>query len=73
MFYKVLMGFRPPVPADMAIGYRNVMEACWQPNDSLRPTFDVILRCLQVSGATMLISCALGLQCEHGLLIGLSL
>ncbi|BDA46411.1 probable serine/threonine-protein kinase/receptor R826 at N-terminal half [Coccomyxa sp. Obi] len=47
VFYKVLMGFRPPMPADMAIGYRNVMEACWQPNDSLRPTFDVILRCLQ--------------------------
>ena len=45
------MGFRPPVPADMAIGYRNVMEACWQSNDSLRPTFDVILRCLQVSSA----------------------
>ncbi len=52
VFYKVLMGFRPPVPAGMAIGYRNVMEACWQSNDSLRPTFDVILRCLQVSSGT---------------------
>lgn len=42
------MGFRPAIPADMALGYRNVMEACWQPNDAARPTFDVILRSLQV-------------------------
>ncbi|KAK9906630.1 hypothetical protein WJX75_005201 [Coccomyxa subellipsoidea] len=47
VFYKVLMGFRPTIPADMAVGFRNVMEACWQPNDAARPTFDVILRCLQ--------------------------
>ena len=64
MFYKVLMGFRPTIPADMAVGFRNVMEACWQPNDAARPTFDVILRCLQVSVPLLLSQLSLTRLCK---------
>lgn len=54
VFYKVLMGFRPGIPTNMEKGYKEVMEACWQPTDAARPTFEVILKCLQVRGSCLL-------------------
>ena len=48
VFYKVLMGFRPSVPPAMPPGYRAIMEACWSADPDARPSFDVVLRCLQV-------------------------
>ena len=51
VFYKVLMGFRPEVPEEMPSGFRAIMEACWDANPDARPSFDVILRCLQARRA----------------------
>ena len=42
------MGFRPSVPPGMPPGYKAIMEACWSADPDERPSFDVVLRCLQV-------------------------
>ncbi len=52
VFYKVLMGFRPEVPPDMPAGYRAIMEACWDVDPAARPSFDIVLRCLQARRRT---------------------
>lgn len=48
-FYKILMGFRPSLPPDMPAGYRSVMKSCWAADPAARPSFEVVICCLQVS------------------------
>ena len=47
-FFKILMGYRPPLPPDMPPGYRSVMTACWSANPDDRPGFEVVISSLQV-------------------------
>ena len=47
-FFKILMGYRPPLPPDMPPGYRSVMTACWSVNPDDRPGFEVVISSLQV-------------------------
>ena len=47
-FFKILMGYRPPLPADMPPGYRSVMTSCWSADPDDRPDFEVIISSLQV-------------------------
>ncbi|BDA43697.1 Mitogen-activated protein kinase kinase kinase 11 [Coccomyxa sp. Obi] len=39
VFFKVLMGYRPPVPPDMPEAYKDLMTACWDENPANRPPF----------------------------------
>ena len=47
-FFKILMGYRPPLPPDMPPGYRSVMTSCWSTNPDDRPGFEVVISSLQV-------------------------
>ena len=47
-FFKILMGYRPPLPPDMPPGYRSVMTSCWSANPDDRPGFEVVISSLQV-------------------------
>ncbi len=39
VFFKVLMGYRPPVPPDMPQAYKDLMTACWDEDPANRPPF----------------------------------
>ena len=47
VFFKVLMGYRPPVPPDMPQEYKDVMTACWDEDPANRPPFCDIERYLR--------------------------
>ncbi|KAK9826762.1 hypothetical protein WJX81_007239 [Elliptochloris bilobata] len=47
VFYKVLMGYRPPVPECMPQGFKDLLVACWDENPINRPPFEDIVRWLR--------------------------
>lgn len=44
VFFKVLMGYRPPIPPDMPQVYKDLMTACWDEDPANRPPFQDIER-----------------------------
>ncbi len=48
VFFKVLMGCRPAVPEHMPEPFVKLMMECWDTVPEKRPTFEEILRRLQV-------------------------
>ncbi|KAK9915364.1 hypothetical protein WJX75_008098 [Coccomyxa subellipsoidea] len=47
VFFKVLMGYRPPIPPDMPAVYKDLMTACWDEDPASRPPFCDIERYLR--------------------------
>jgi hypothetical protein len=47
VFYKVMMGYRPPVPQEMLAGYSDLMQACWDEDPQNRPPFSDIVQFLR--------------------------
>lgn len=47
VFFKVLMGYRPPIPPDMPAVYKDLMTACWDEDPANRPPFCDIERYLR--------------------------
>lgn len=48
VFFKVLMGCRPTIPEHMPEPFVKLMMECWDTDPEKRPTFEEILRRLQV-------------------------
>jgi hypothetical protein len=44
----VLRGERPPVPTNMPPQYALLMQRCWDPDPSKRPTFEQVVACLEL-------------------------
>ncbi|BDA46412.1 probable mitogen-activated protein kinase kinase kinase 11 [Coccomyxa sp. Obi] len=47
VFFKVLMGCRPNVPASMPEGFQQLMKDCWDTDAAKRPPFEEVHRRLQ--------------------------
>ena len=47
VFFKVIMGYRPPVPEGMPEGYRDLMTASWHEDPAQRPPFEDVERFLR--------------------------
>eukprot|EP00884_Botryococcus_braunii_P017569 jgi/Botrbrau1/4496/Bobra.0220s0029.1 len=43
VMFKVMMGYRPPIPEKMPPGYRQLMTACWDDDPANRPPFSDIV------------------------------
>ena len=48
VFFKVLMGCRPSIPEHMPEDFQKLMVQCWDTDAEKRPTFEEILKRLQV-------------------------
>ena len=48
VFFKVLMGCRPTIPEHMPEDFQKLMVQCWDTDAEKRPTFEEILKRLQV-------------------------
>jgi hypothetical protein len=47
VFFKVVMGYRPPIPTGMPDGYKELMTACWHADPAQRPPFEDIVTYLR--------------------------
>ena len=47
VFFKIISGYRPQVPADMPDGYATLMQACWHERPEERPPFEDIVSYLR--------------------------
>ncbi len=47
VMFRVMTGYRPPIPDEMPAGYRQLMVACWDEEPANRPPFTDILTWLR--------------------------
>ncbi|CAL5221171.1 g3314 [Coccomyxa viridis] len=47
VFFKIITGYRPQVPADMPEGYAMLMKACWHECPEERPPFEDVVNYLR--------------------------